>query len=32
METMLAGLGSSARVTGAYAGICKQHIDFDTDQ
>jgi Fe-S cluster assembly protein SufD len=32
METKLAGPGSSARVTGAYAGTGRQHLDFDTTQ
>ena len=32
METRLAGAGSSARVTGAYAGADSQHLDFDTTQ
>jgi Fe-S cluster assembly protein SufD len=32
METRLAGPGSSARVTGAYAGSGSQHLDFDTTQ
>ncbi len=32
METKLAGEGSSARVTGAYAGTGRQHLDFDTTQ
>ena len=32
METKLAGAGSSARVTGAYAGRRRQHLDFDTTQ
>jgi Fe-S cluster assembly protein SufD len=32
METRLAGRGSSARVTGAYAGDGSQHLDFDTTQ
>jgi Fe-S cluster assembly protein SufD len=32
METRLAGQGSSARVTGAYAGSGSQHLDFDTTQ
>jgi Fe-S cluster assembly protein SufD len=32
METRLAGSGSSARVTGAYAGNGSQHLDFDTTQ
>ena len=32
METKLAGPGSSARVTGAYAGRGRQHLDFDTTQ
>jgi Fe-S cluster assembly protein SufD len=32
METKLAGEGSSARVTGAYAGRNRQHLDFDTTQ
>jgi Fe-S cluster assembly protein SufD len=32
METKLAGPGSSARVTGAYAGNGTQHLDFDTTQ
>jgi Fe-S cluster assembly protein SufD len=32
METRLAGEGSQARVTGAYATRGSQHIDFDTTQ
>ena len=32
METNLAGQGSEARVTGAYAGDGGQHLDFDTTQ
>jgi Fe-S cluster assembly protein SufD len=32
METRLAGEGASARVTGAYAGLGSQHLDFDTTQ
>jgi Fe-S cluster assembly protein SufD len=32
METKLAGRGSSARVTGAYAGDGVQHLDYDTTQ
>jgi Fe-S cluster assembly protein SufD len=32
METRLAGQGSSAKVTGAYAGRGTQHLDFDTTQ
>jgi Fe-S cluster assembly protein SufD len=32
METKLEGKGSSARVTGAYAGNGSQHLDFDTTQ
>ncbi len=32
METRLSGQGSSARVTGAYAGNGSQHLDFDTTQ
>jgi Fe-S cluster assembly protein SufD len=32
METKLAGRGSSARVTGAYAGAGEQHLDYDTTQ
>jgi Fe-S cluster assembly protein SufD len=32
METRLAGKGSSAKVTGAYAGGNSQHLDFDTTQ
>jgi Fe-S cluster assembly protein SufD len=32
METRLAGQGSEARVTGAYATRGRQHIDFDTTQ
>jgi len=32
METRLVGKGSSARVTGAYAGNGTQHLDFDTTQ
>lgn len=31
-ETLLAGEGSSARVTGAYASHNRQHIDYDTTQ
>ena len=30
MDTKLAGQGSEARVTGAYAGGSRQHLDFDT--
>ena len=32
METNLACAGSSAKVTGAYAGHAHQHLDFDTTQ
>jgi Fe-S cluster assembly protein SufD len=32
METKLAGRGSSAKVTGAYAGSGRQHLDYDTTQ
>ena len=32
METRLAGPGSTAKVTGAYAGNGTQHLDFDTTQ
>ncbi len=32
MDTRLAGPGSTARVTGAYAGDGSQHLDFDTTQ
>jgi Fe-S cluster assembly protein SufD len=32
METQLVGEGSSAKVTGAYAGHARQHLDFDTTQ
>ena len=32
METKLAGRGSNARVTGAYAGAGTQHLDYDTTQ
>ncbi len=32
METKLAGQGSSAKVTGAYAGAGHQHLDYDTTQ
>jgi Fe-S cluster assembly protein SufD len=32
METKLAGQGSTAKVTGAYAGAGVQHLDFDTTQ
>jgi Fe-S cluster assembly protein SufD len=32
METKLAGPGARARVTGAYAGHGRQHLDFDTKQ
>jgi Fe-S cluster assembly protein SufD len=32
METNLAGEGSSAKVTGAYAAHGRQHLDFDTTQ
>ena len=32
METKLAGEGSHAKVTGAYAGLHRQHLDFDTLQ
>jgi Fe-S cluster assembly protein SufD len=32
METKLAGRGSSAKVTGAYAGNGTQHLDYDTTQ
>jgi Fe-S cluster assembly protein SufD len=32
METELAGEGSHGKVTGAYAGHARQHLDFDTTQ
>jgi len=32
METKLAGPGADAKVTGAYAGHRRQHVDFDTTQ
>lgn len=32
METKLAGRGASAKVTGAYAGNGRQHLDYDTTQ
>lgn len=32
METKLAGRGSGAKVTGAYAGDGTQHLDYDTTQ
>jgi Fe-S cluster assembly protein SufD len=32
METKLDGPGASAKVTGAYAGAGRQHLDFDTTQ
>jgi Fe-S cluster assembly protein SufD len=32
METKLGGPGASAKVTGAYAGNGRQHLDFDTTQ
>jgi Fe-S cluster assembly protein SufD len=32
METNLAGVGAEAKVTGAYAGHARQHLDFDTTQ
>ena len=32
METKLAGRGASGKVTGAYAGRGRQHLDFDTTQ
>ena len=32
METKLAGRGSSAKVTGVYAGDGSQHLDYDTTQ
>jgi Fe-S cluster assembly protein SufD len=32
METKLDGRGSSARVTGAYVGAGRQHLDYDTTQ
>jgi Fe-S cluster assembly protein SufD len=32
METKLAGRGSSAKVTGVYAGNDEQHLDYDTTQ
>jgi len=32
METKLAGRGSTAKVTGAYAGKGRQHLDYDTTQ
>jgi len=31
-ETLLAGEGADARITGAYAPHARQHIDFDTTQ
>jgi Fe-S cluster assembly protein SufD len=31
-ETLLAGPGASAKVTGAYAPHARQHVDFDTTQ
>jgi Fe-S cluster assembly protein SufD len=32
MDTLLAGEGSHAKVTGAYAPHARQHLDFDTTQ
>lgn len=32
METLLAGPGADAKVTGAYAPHARQHLDFDTTQ
>jgi Fe-S cluster assembly protein SufD len=32
METKLGGRGSSAKVTGAYVGAGRQHLDYDTTQ
>jgi Fe-S cluster assembly protein SufD len=32
METLLAGPGADAKVTGAYAPHARQHVDFDTRQ
>ncbi len=32
MDTKLAGQGSSAKVTGAYASDGRQHLDYDTNQ
>jgi len=32
METQLRGAGAGAKVTGAYAGRARQHLDFDTLQ
>ena len=32
METLLAGPGADAKVTGAYAPHSRQHVDFDTTQ
>jgi Fe-S cluster assembly protein SufD len=32
METKLDGRGASARVTGAYVGAGRQHLDYDTTQ
>ena len=32
METKLDGRGSSAKVTGAYVGTSRQHLDYDTTQ
>jgi Fe-S cluster assembly protein SufD len=32
METKLEGRGSNARVTGAYVGAGRQHLDYDTTQ
>jgi Fe-S cluster assembly protein SufD len=32
METKLTGRGASAKVTGAYAGTGRQHLDYDTTQ
>jgi Fe-S cluster assembly protein SufD len=32
METLLAGPGADAKVTGAYAPHARQHVDFDTTQ
>ncbi|MFN8159458.1 MAG: Fe-S cluster assembly protein SufD [Solirubrobacterales bacterium] len=32
METLLAGEGAEAKVTGGYAGGSRQHLDYDTTQ
>ena len=32
METDITGAGATARVTGAYAGHGKQHLDYETTQ